>query len=153
MSREEEIRAAALLAAARGAVNPGVVIVNAKRFAHYIINGTDLNEVPVVVPAKDETQRYVEDPFDSPPVPSRSKGPHSYGCSFLDSRGFCTCGADPDLMPASSVSLATECANVHCGHANNWHNVDGRCSVRSPAVGFVCACEKFQVPTRRRTDG
>jgi len=54
MSREEEIRAAALLAAARGAVNPGVVIVNAKRFAHYITHGLDVNETPVWVPPLEE---------------------------------------------------------------------------------------------------
>lgn len=105
MSREEEIRAAALLAAARGAVNPGVVIVNAKRFAHYIINGTDLNEVPVVVPAKDGEFRRIK---------------HNDGCAFLDSRGFCTCGADPDLMPVRRrtdvTCMGNPCENCSCGY-------------------------------------
>lgn len=129
MSREEEIRAAALMAAARGAVNPGVVIANAKRFSHYIINGTDLNEVPVVVPPKTET-------WQDSVIRDEIKR-HSYGCAFLDSRGFCTCGADPDLMPVRRRSDNEACPE--CGCASSAHTEKGCRSGRASAG--LCLCQ------------
>ena len=78
----QEIRAAALLAAARGAVNPGIVIENARRFAAYIRDSVDYGATPVKVPAKDEP----------------ATGLCRDDCAFLDGRGFCTCGGQPELM-------------------------------------------------------
>jgi hypothetical protein len=105
MSREEEIRVAALTVAARGAVNVGTVIQNAKRFAHYIETGLDVNEVPVVVPS-----------LGPDIIVQHGKQLHFEGCAFLDSRGFCTCGADPGLMPVPGTRTCDECPHLRYDH-------------------------------------
>lgn len=79
--RQQDMRAAALAAAARSTVNPGNVIKTAERYAYWIENGTDPGVYGQLIPRKPEP-----------------KSRHNDGCAFLESRGFCTCGADPDLM-------------------------------------------------------
>lgn len=99
-----EIRAAALLAAARGAVNPGVVIENARRFATWIESNQDIGATPVKVPPKDTPATCGRAASTGKPCPDHpAKDEPATGlcrddCAFLDGRGFCTCGGQPELM-------------------------------------------------------
>lgn len=134
----DEIRAAALLAASRGAVNPGIVIQNARRFAVWIESGHDIGATPVKVPPKDEQAtcecghtKLAHKPdgcvadvirLGLPALcrcrdhAARNTGLCRDDCAFLDGRGFCTCGGQPELMVKPRADKCPDCPHVRYNH-------------------------------------
>lgn len=125
---DQEIRAAALMAAAKGAVNPGIVIENARRFATFIKSGGDIGATPVVVPGKDS------------PAPQGDCQPLVYDSTTRS--WLAQVYAETPAFMGQAASDA-EGAMCPCGHPRDKHRVAG-CFAPTPEDGrqVFCRCER-----------